>query len=53
MGLHWQQSNLRGRIIACTGNSFCKFASSNTKKHALELGDHLDDFNSTSRSTFT
>jgi ferredoxin-nitrite reductase len=42
MGLHWQQSNLRGGIIACTGNSFCKFASSNTKKHALELGDYLD-----------
>src|SRR5262249_38191333 len=42
MGLHWQQSNLRGGIIACTGNSYCKFASSNTKGHALELADYLE-----------
>lgn len=42
MGLHWQQSNLRSGVIACTGNSYCKFASSNTKAHALELSDHLD-----------
>ncbi|MDQ6632888.1 MAG: NirA family protein, partial [Verrucomicrobiota bacterium] len=42
MGLHWQQSNLRSGIIACTGNSFCKFAASNTKGHALELADYLD-----------
>jgi len=42
MGLHWQQSNLRSGLIACTGNSYCKFASSNTKGHALELADHLE-----------
>ncbi len=42
MGLHWQQSNVRGGIIACTGNSYCKFASANTKGHALELADYLD-----------
>jgi ferredoxin-nitrite reductase len=42
MGLHWQQSNLRSGIIACTGNSYCKFASANTKGHALELADYLD-----------
>jgi len=42
MGLHWQQSNLRSGIIACTGNSYCKFAAANTKSHALELADHLD-----------
>ena len=41
-GLHWQQSNLRSGIIACTGNSYCKFASANTKGHALELADYLD-----------
>jgi ferredoxin-nitrite reductase len=43
MGLHWRQSNLRSGFIACTGNSYCKFASSNTKGHALELMDYLDD----------
>jgi ferredoxin-nitrite reductase len=42
MGLHWQQSNLRSGIIACTGNSYCKFASANTKSHAIELADYLD-----------
>ena len=42
MGLHWQQSNLRSGLVACTGNSYCKFASSNTKGHALELADYLE-----------
>jgi ferredoxin-nitrite reductase len=42
MGLDWRQSNLRSGVIACTGNSYCKFASSNTKAHALELMHHLD-----------
>jgi ferredoxin-nitrite reductase len=42
MGFHWQQSNLRSGFIACTGNSYCKFASANTKGHALELADYLD-----------
>lgn len=42
MGLHWQQSNLRSGLIACTGNANCKFAASNTKRHALELADYLE-----------
>jgi len=42
MGLHWQQSNVRSGFIACTGNSYCKFASSNTKSHAIELADYLE-----------
>jgi ferredoxin-nitrite reductase len=41
-GLHWQQSNIRGGLVACTGNSYCKFAAANTKKHALELAEHLE-----------
>lgn len=41
-GFETQQSNLRSGIIACTGNSYCKFAQSNTKGHALELADYLD-----------
>lgn len=43
MGLHWRQSNLRSGFIACTGNSYCKFAGANTKGHALELMDYLDN----------
>jgi ferredoxin-nitrite reductase len=42
IGLHWQQSNLRSGLVACTGNSYCKFASSNTKAHARELADFLE-----------
>lgn len=42
MGLDWRQSNLRSGLVACTGNSYCKFAAANTKKHALELADYLE-----------
>lgn len=41
-GFDTQQSNLRSGIIACTGNSYCKYAQSDTKGHALELADFLD-----------
>ena len=42
IGFDTQQSLLRGGIIACTGNSYCKFAQSNTKGAALALGEYLD-----------
>jgi ferredoxin-nitrite reductase len=42
MGFDTQQSLLRGGLIACTGNSFCKFAQANTKGHAVALADYLD-----------
>jgi ferredoxin-nitrite reductase len=42
IGFETQQSLLRGGIIACTGNSYCKFAQSNTKGSAASLGDYLD-----------
>jgi ferredoxin-nitrite reductase len=42
LGFDTQQSNLRSGIIACTGNSYCKFAQANTKGHALTLADYLD-----------
>ena len=41
-GLDWRQSNLRSGLVACTGNSYCKFASSNTKEHAVELVNYLE-----------
>src|SRR6185436_8051159 len=37
MGLPARQSNLSSGVVACTGNTYCKFAQSNTKGHALEL----------------
>lgn len=42
MGFHWQQSNIRSGLAACTGNAYCKFASTNTKGHALELAAYLE-----------
>ncbi len=42
IGFDTQQSLLRGGLIACTGNSYCKYAQANTKAHALELADYLD-----------
>lgn len=41
-GFDTQQSNLRSGLIACTGNSYCKFAQADTKGHALKLADYLD-----------
>jgi ferredoxin-nitrite reductase len=42
LGFDWRQSHLKSGFIACTGNSYCKFASANTKGHALELMQWLD-----------
>ena len=43
LGLHVEPSNIRSGVIACTGNSYCKFASANTKGHARELMDYLEE----------
>jgi ferredoxin-nitrite reductase len=42
IGLETKTSHVRNGIIACTGNSYCKYAQSNTKSHALALADFLD-----------
>ena len=42
MGFDTEQSNLRGGLVACTGNSYCKYAQANTKGHALGLADYLE-----------
>lgn len=42
IGLATKQSHLASGVIACTGNSYCKYAQSNTKAHALELTKHLE-----------
>lgn len=42
LGFDWRQSNLKSGFIACTGNSYCKFAGANTKGHALDLMKWLD-----------
>jgi ferredoxin-nitrite reductase len=42
MGFDTEQSHLRGGLVACTGNSYCKYAQANTKGHALALADYLE-----------
>ena len=42
LGLGWEASALRGGLVACTGNAGCKFAASDTKRHATELVDWLE-----------
>jgi ferredoxin-nitrite reductase len=34
-----EASHIRAGLIACTGNAGCRFAASNTKRHAAEIGD--------------
>jgi ferredoxin-nitrite reductase len=41
-GLPTKQSNLASGVIACTGNSYCKFAQADTKGHALEVIKQLE-----------
>jgi ferredoxin-nitrite reductase len=41
-GFATKQSNVASGVIACTGNSYCKFAQANTKGHALELIKYLE-----------
>ena len=42
LGLVTTASAVRAGLIACTGNAGCKFSLSDTKRHALEIADHLD-----------
>ena len=42
LGLGSKASAIRGGLVACTGNTGCKFAATNTKSQALELADHLE-----------
>src|SRR4051795_11440553 len=39
IGLAVKASNIRAGLIACTGNAGCKFAASDTKRHAAEIAN--------------
>jgi ferredoxin-nitrite reductase len=39
LGLSVTASQLRAGLVACTGNTGCKFAASNTKLHAAKIAD--------------
>ena len=42
LGLSVSASAIRGALVACTGNTGCKFAATDTKGQALILGGHLE-----------
>ena len=39
LGLAVKASQIRAGLVACTGNTGCKFAASDTKAHAAAIGD--------------
>ena len=41
-GFDYKSTTISGGLVACTGNAGCKFAASNTKGHALQLGEYLE-----------
>lgn len=41
-GCTYQATSISGGLIACTGSTGCKFASTDTKGHALELAKTLE-----------
>ena len=42
IGLPAEASHLRAAFVACTGNSGCRFAASDTKRHALASLEYLE-----------
>jgi ferredoxin-nitrite reductase len=42
LGLATTASTIRAGLIACTGNAGCKFAASDTKRHAADIGAWCD-----------
>ncbi len=42
LGLGWAASSVRAGLVACTGNTGCKFSASDTKRHAMAIADHCD-----------
>ncbi|PPD44801.1 MAG: ferredoxin--nitrite reductase [Methylocystis sp.] len=42
LGLAAQASPIRAGLVACTGSSGCRFAASDTKRHAAEIADFCE-----------
>lgn len=43
IGLDVSTTNVRAGLVACTGNAGCKFAASNTKSHAMQIAEHIEN----------
>ena len=41
-GISFGASNLRGGLVACTGNRYCKYSAADTKGHGTALTEFLD-----------
>ena len=41
MGFHYEANHVSGGLVACTGNTGCKWAAADTKGQALALAKHL------------
>ena len=42
MGFHYESTNIAGGLVACTGNTGCKWSATDTKGQALALAAHLN-----------
>lgn len=42
-GCHYSATSISGGLIACTGNTGCKFAATNTKGNSVELAQYLEN----------
>jgi ferredoxin-nitrite reductase len=42
-GFGWRASSIRAGLIACTGSKGCKFAASDTKRHAEDIARWCED----------
>lgn len=43
LGLSTKASPIRAGLVACTGNAGCRFAASDTKRHADEIATHCEE----------
>jgi ferredoxin-nitrite reductase len=41
-GLGWSATAIRGALVACTGNTGCKFSATDTKDQAMTIASHLE-----------
>ena len=42
IGLEYKATSFRAGLVACTGSAGCKFAASNTKRHAMQIAEYLE-----------
>jgi ferredoxin-nitrite reductase len=43
LGLHYSASHVRAGLVACTGSAGCKYAAANTKRHAMEIAEYVEE----------